>query len=157
MYWQCLVSILFWWWSSRNSVTGLERISVRNQVWSTENSEYTVESVSVSVRSIVHTITLYNYVRLSLNIVQSIVSWVSRSSSNVRRNLLHTTELSKTKLIIDLIISANFLSYSCLQHQSQIARKRHSESKVPSYVEGLQNSFIIQDDKRWSLFNLSTI
>jgi len=58
-------------------------------------SEYTLESVSVSVRPSVYTITLHNYIRLCWNFVHSIVSSISRSSSKMRMIRQEMTELSK--------------------------------------------------------------
>jgi hypothetical protein len=46
-------------------------------------SEYTLESVSVSVRPSVYTITFERIVRLSWNFLHSIIPWISRSSSKM--------------------------------------------------------------------------
>ena len=58
-------------------------------------SEYTIESVSVSGRPAVNTITLHNYIRLSWNFVHRILLSIFRSSSKMRMIRQEMTELSK--------------------------------------------------------------
>jgi hypothetical protein len=64
-------------------------------------SEYTLESVSVSGRPSVYTITLHNYIRLSWNFVHRIVSSISREREEDEKDLSRNGWVIEKIVIID--------------------------------------------------------
>ena len=69
--------------------------SIRRLVFVYSKSEYTLESVSMSIRPAVNTITFDRLIQLSWNFVHGMISSISRSSPKMRTIRQEMAELSK--------------------------------------------------------------